>query len=171
MPSAIMTPPLFSGSPEKAIWIFTDGACAGNPGPGGWGALIRYPERMARLAGYEAHTTNNRMELTAPIKALQTLLDQSISLPITVVSDSQYVVKGITEWIHGWRRNHWKTSTRKDVENRDLWETLWTVATRVPTLSWQWVRGHNGHPENEEADQLAKSALLAKSNCFETHAI
>jgi ribonuclease HI len=140
---------------QERIDIFTDGACRGNPGPGGWGAILRIGEREKELWGGERDTTNNRMEMTAVIEALGAL-----KRPVTaaVHTDSQYVLKGITEWIHGWKRNGWKTSDRKPVKNADLWQKL--DALRAPhKLEWVWVKGHAGHPENERADQLANRGI------------
>jgi ribonuclease HI len=140
---------------QELIEIFTDGACRGNPGPGGWGAILRIGDREKELWGGERDTTNNRMEMTAVIEALGAL-----KRPVTaaVHTDSQYVLKGITEWIHGWKRNGWKTSDRKPVKNADLWQKL--DALRAPhKLEWIWVKGHAGHPENERADQLANRGI------------
>jgi ribonuclease HI len=140
---------------QELIEIFTDGACRGNPGPGGWGAILRIGDREKELWGGERDTTNNRMEMTAVIEALGAL-----KRPVTaaVHTDSQYVLKGITEWIHGWKRNGWKTSDKKPVKNADLWQKL--DALRAPhKLEWIWVKGHAGHPENERADQLANRGI------------
>jgi len=137
------------------IEIFTDGACRGNPGPGGWGALLRFNGTEKKLLGSEAETTNNRMELMAAIAALE-----SLTRPCQVVltTDSQYVKKGITEWIDGWKKRNWKTAARKPVKNVDLWQRLDT-AVSGHEIQWEWVRGHTGHPENELADQLANQAI------------
>jgi ribonuclease HI len=140
---------------DDRIEIFTDGACKGNPGPGGWGALLRYREHEKELSGGEAHTTNNRMELMAVISALEALKRPS---RVTVTTDSQYVKRGINEWIARWKRNGWLTAERKSVKNRDLWERL-DRALSVHQLEWHWVRGHSGHPENERADQLARRGI------------
>lgn len=142
------------------VHLFTDGACSGNPGPGGWGALIQAGGHEKELSGGEAHTTNNRMELTAAIRGLQAL-----TRPCHVVlhTDSQYVVKGITEWLPGWKRKGWKNSQGKPVENRELWEEL-EAATKPHKIEWKWVKGHAGHAENERVDKLAvKESLKFRS--------
>ncbi len=131
--------------------VFTDGACKGNPGPGGWGVLLRYGDHEKRLFGGENSTTNNRMELTAAIEALKAL---KRDCEVTVTTDSQYVRKGVTEWIATWKRNGWKTSAKKDVKNADLWKALDEEVQRHQ-VQWRWVRGHSGHVENEIADELA----------------
>jgi ribonuclease HI len=137
------------------IHIYTDGACKGNPGPGGWGALLRMGEHEKELFGGEPLTTNNRMELTAVIQALHTL-----KRPCSVVvhTDSQYVQKGISEWIKGWKLRGWLTSDRKPVKNADLWRELDEAVSRHQII-WRWVRGHSGHPENERADALANRGV------------
>ncbi|PQO23145.1 ribonuclease HI [Rhodobacteraceae bacterium WD3A24] len=139
---------------------FTDGACSGNPGPGGWGVLLQAREgdkviRERELSGGEAETTNNRMELMAAIMALESLTRPS---PITIVTDSAYVKNGITQWLHGWKRNGWKTSTRKPVKNAELWRRL-DAAQNRHEVHWQWIKGHAGHPENERADELARQGM------------
>ena len=136
------------------VEIFTDGACKGNPGPGGWGAIIRSGDRERELSGGEKLTTNNRMELLAAIRALEAL---KRPCEVTLYTDSVYVRDGITKWIHGWRRNGWKTADRKPVKNADLWQEL-VEAAAPHRVTWQWVRGHAGHPENERADRLACDA-------------
>ena len=138
------------------VEIFTDGACKGNPGPGGWGALIRHGTNEKELSGGESNTTNNRMELMAAIEALNAL-----TRPCEVVlsTDSNYVKDGITKWIFGWQKNGWRTADRKPVKNADLWQAL-LEAVRRHKIEWQWVRGHNGHPENERADKLASDAAM-----------
>jgi ribonuclease HI len=141
----------------KQVQIFTDGACKGNPGPGGWGAILRMGEHEKELSGGEAQTTNNRMELTAAIRAL-TALTQPCDVVLS--TDSKYVIDGITKWIHGWRRNNWINSQKKPVLNADLWRELAT-ATAAHKVDWQWVKGHAGHPENERADRLASDAAEA----------
>lgn len=138
------------------VKIATDGACKGNPGPGGWGAVIRAGARERDLSGGETHTTNNRMELTAAIRALQAL---SRPCHVTLVTDSVYVRDGITKWIHGWQRNGWRTADKKPVKNADLWQEL-LVAVATHRIDWQWVKGHNGDPDNERADRLASDAAL-----------
>lgn len=137
------------------IDIYTDGACRGNPGPGGWGAILRAGGAEKELWGGEASTTNNRMELTAAIRALGAL-----KRPVTarVHTDSQYVLKGISEWIHGWKRNGWRTADKKPVKNADLWQELDRLA-REHRLQWIWVKGHAGHVENERADALANRGI------------
>lgn len=138
----------------QQVQIWTDGACLGNPGPGGWGVLLRWNGHERTLSGGEAQTTNNRMELMAAIQALETL---KRPCQVVLTTDSQYVRKGITEWMINWKRNGWRTSARKPVKNADLWQRLDTAAQRHE-VSWQWVKGHSGHPENELADQLASEA-------------
>ena len=135
--------------------IFTDGACSGNPGPGGWGAIVRLGENERELSGGEAMTTNNRMELTAVVEALRLLEDPC---EIVIYTDSRYLKDGITSWIKTWKRNGWKTSTRTPVKNRDLWEAIDTAAARH-RIEWRWIRGHMGHPENERCDALAREAI------------
>ncbi|ROU02721.1 ribonuclease HI [Histidinibacterium lentulum] len=142
------------------LFAFTDGACSGNPGPGGWGALLQAKDgatvvRERELKGGEAHTTNNRMELLAAIHALEALERPAT---ITVVTDSAYVKGGITEWLAGWKRKGWTTSTKKPVKNEDLWRRL-DEAARRHKVTWRWVKGHAGHPENERADELARAGM------------
>ncbi len=137
------------------IHIYTDGACKGNPGPGGWGVLLRWKGHEKELFGGEALTTNNRMELTAVIQALQALRKPSHAI---VHTDSQYVQKGIQEWLRGWRARGWKTADRKPVKNVDLWQALDSQASRH-RLEWRWVKGHSGHVENERADALANRGV------------
>ena len=139
------------------VEIATDGACKGNPGPGGWGAVIRSGAREKDISGGENPTTNNRMELMAAIKALEALKKPC---RVTLSTDSKYVMDGLTKWIHGWRKNGWKTADRKPVKNADLWQELVT-ASAPHQIEWQWVKGHNGHPDNERADKLASDAALA----------
>ena len=133
------------------IKIYTDGACIGNPGPGGWGVVIINDENMQTLSGHEADTTNNRMELMAAIEALKAVAGKS---PVTLVTDSQYVRRGITEWISGWKRNGWRTASKGAVKNQDLWQELDRLNSNQ-SIDWQWVKGHSGHPMNEKVDQLA----------------
>lgn len=140
---------------SDVVEIFTDGACRGNPGPGGWGAVLRYKGAEKELFGGEDATTNNRMELTAVIRALEALKRPS---RVRLYTDSQYVQKGISEWIHAWKRKGWKTADRKDVRNADLWRELDALAARHE-IEWHWVRGHAGHAENERADALANKGI------------
>lgn len=143
----------------KTVEIFTDGACKGNPGPGGWGAIIRYGKHEKELSGGEKDTTNNRMEMMAAIRALDTLIE-----PCNVIlyTDSTYVKDGITKWVDGWQRNGWKTASKKPVRNADLWHELIGAVARHQ-IDWRWVKGHSGHPENDRADELACAAALAVS--------
>lgn len=142
------------------LFAYTDGACSGNPGPGGWGALLQAKDgdnviKERTLNGGDAETTNNRMELLAAISALEALERPS---RITVVTDSVYVKNGVTQWVHGWKRNGWKTSNKKPVKNAELWQRLDEVAARHD-VTWEWVKGHAGHPENERADELARKGM------------
>ncbi len=139
------------------VEIATDGACKGNPGPGGWGAVIRSGAREKELSGGERLTTNNRMELMAVIEALNAL---KRPCDVALSTDSRYVMDGLTKWIHGWRKNGWKTAAKQPVKNADLWQAL-VEATARHKISWQWVKGHAGHPDNERADKLASDAALA----------
>lgn len=141
----------------SVVQIFTDGACKGNPGPGGWGALLRTGVRERELFGGEGHTTNNRMELLAVIRALEALRRPC---SVEVYTDSEYVRKGITTWLASWQRRGWKTAAGKPIKNRDLWEALAEAASRHD-IRWHWVRGHDGHPENERADALANRGAAA----------
>ncbi|HEY3488295.1 MAG TPA: ribonuclease HI [Gammaproteobacteria bacterium] len=138
------------------VEIFADGACRGNPGPGGWGVLLRYNNVEKELYGAESHTTNNRMELLAAIKGLEEL---KRPCRVTVTTDSTYVKKGITEWLQGWKQRGWKTAGKTPVQNVELWQRLEQAAGRHEHVDWQWVRGHSGHAENERADQLANRAI------------
>jgi ribonuclease HI len=138
---------------EPTVELFTDGACLGNPGPGGWAALLRYKGSERELSGGEAMTTNNRMEMMAVIEGLKAL---SRSCTVSVYTDSQYVQKGITAWIHGWRKRGWKTADKKPVKNADLWQAL-DAARNGHNVTWFWVKGHAGHPENERVDALARA--------------
>ena len=140
---------------DATVSIFTDGACRGNPGPGGWGAILRYGDSERELYGYEPETTNNRMELMAAIVALETL---KRSCDVVLTTDSEYVRKGITEWLKQWKARGWKTADKKPVKNQDLWERLDRAAV-THRVRWEWIRGHSGHPENERADQLANRAI------------
>lgn len=139
----------------EVVEIYTDGACRGNPGPGGWGVVLRYKGREKTLYGGEPHTTNNRMELMAAIAGLEALKRGS---QVALTTDSQYVKRGITEWMADWKRRGWRTADRKPVKNVDLWQRLDEVVGRHQ-VSWHWVRGHTGHVENERADSLANQAI------------
>ncbi len=140
---------------EERVLLFTDGACSGNPGPGGWAALLRYRTQERELSGGEPATTNNRMEMLAVICGLEAL---KRPMPVRIYTDSQYVMKGVTEWLAGWKRRGWKTADRQPVKNVDLWQRLETALSRHQ-VEWQWVRGHDGHPENERVDALARAAI------------
>ncbi len=140
---------------ETLVRIYTDGACRGNPGPGGWGALLRYQDKQRELYGAESNTTNNRMELMAAISALEAL---KRPCKVIVSTDSQYLKRGITEWLPNWIKRDWKTAAGKPVKNLDLWQRLLQAIARHQ-VQWEWVRGHSGHPENELADQLANRAI------------
>lgn len=140
----------------KTVEIHTDGSCLGNPGPGGWAALLRYRGRERELAGGEVHTTNNRMELMAAIMALETLTEPC---QIVLHTDSQYVRQGITQWLPGWLRKQWKTASGAPVKNRELWERL-NAAIARHQIDWRWVKGHAGNPDNERVDQLARDQAL-----------
>lgn len=139
----------------KTVSIWTDGACSGNPGPGGWGALLRYGKTERELFGGEFETTNNRMELTAAIEALNALKEPCI---VELTTDSQYVKGGITGWINGWKKNGWKTANKKPVKNVELWQAL-DEAVQRHTVNWHWIKGHAGHEENERADELARRGM------------
>lgn len=143
---------------DKIVEIFTDGACKGNPGPGGWGVLLRYNGTERELYGYQPETTNNQMELMAAIQALETL---TRSCEVVLTTDSQYVRQGITEWLAGWKRKGWKTAAGKPVKNQELWQRLDNAAARH-RVDWRWVKGHSGHDENERVDQLANKAIDEK---------
>jgi ribonuclease HI len=142
------------------VEIFTDGACSGNPGPGGWAAILRAGKHEKEISGGEASTTNNRMELMAAIHGLEALKKPS---DVVLYTDSRYVMDGVTRWIHRWKLNGWRTSDKKPVKNDDLWRALDAAATRHIT-SWKWVAGHSGHPENERADALARAAITTVRN-------
>jgi ribonuclease HI len=143
-------------SADNTVNIYSDGACKGNPGRGGWGALLVAGEHRKEICGGEADTTNNRMEMTAVIRALESLKRPS---DVAVHTDSQYVQKGISEWLPGWKRRNWRTAQGKPVKNQDLWQQLDALAQRH-RIEWHWVRGHAGHPENERADALANQGVL-----------
>ncbi len=140
---------------KKTVEIFTDGACSGNPGPGGWGAILRFNGTTKELFGGEAETTNNRMELLAAISALNALKEPC---EVLLHTDSKYVMDGISKWIHGWKRNGWKTADKKPVKNGELWQAL-DEANRRHKVNWLWVKGHAGHVENERADELARMGM------------
>ena len=142
---------------QQVVQLFTDGACLGNPGPGGWGALLRLGDREKELSGGEAQTTNNRMELMAAIAGLEAL---TRPCRVELTTDSQYVKRGVEEWMARWRANGWRTSDKQPVKNRDLWERL-SAAVASHEVRWHWVKGHNGHDENERVDELARQAALA----------
>jgi ribonuclease HI len=142
---------------DKKVVIYTDGACKGNPGPGGWGVLLQYGDKTKELCGGESETTNNRMELQAAIEALTVLSRQC---DIILYTDSTYVRKGITEWLAGWKRNGWKTAAKKPVKNADLWQQL-DEASQRHDIDWRWVKGHSGDPGNEKADELANKGIPA----------
>lgn len=139
----------------KHVKIYTDGACRGNPGPGGWGAILRYGSNEKILSGAEEHTTNNRMELSAAIYALAALKE---TCQIDLYTDSQYVQKGVSEWLDNWKKKNWKTASNKAVKNDDLWQLL-DKETARHQINWHWVKGHSGHPENELADSIANQAI------------
>ncbi|WPZ34824.1 ribonuclease HI [Thalassobaculum sp. OXR-137] len=139
----------------EKVQVFTDGACSGNPGPGGWGALLRWRGNVKELSGGEAETTNNRMELMAAISALEALTRR---MQVDLTTDSTYVRDGITKWMKSWKARGWKTADKKPVKNRDLWERL-DAATQRHDVDWHWVKGHAGHPENERCDELAREAI------------
>lgn len=140
---------------EQVVDIYTDGACSGNPGPGGWAAILRYREHEKEITGGEPDTTNNRMELTAAIQALEALKRPS---RVRIHTDSAYLRDGITKWIHAWKEKGWKTAARKPVKNKDLWQRLEAAEARHE-VAWHWLRSHVGHPENERADKLARGAI------------
>ena len=145
---------------SKLVTIHTDGACSGNPGPGGWGAVLEYGGHEKELSGAEAETTNNRMELMAAIQALEALKRPS---RVRLVTDSVYVKDGVTKWIHGWKKNGWKTAAKKPVKNEDLWRRLDEAAQRHD-IAWEWIKGHAGHAQNERADALARAAIATLSD-------
>ena len=144
---------------NKTVTLYTDGACKGNPGKGGWGVLMRYGNHEKELFGGEAHTTNNRMELTAIIQGLAAL---KRPCAVVIYTDSQYVKNGMEQWIHGWKKNGWKTAAKQPVKNEDLWRQLDQLAAQHQ-IQWQWVRGHAGHAENERADALANQGVASVS--------
>ncbi len=148
----------------KKVEIFTDGSCLGNPGPGGYGAVLNFGEHRKEISQGYKHTTNNRMELLATIEALKCLTE---SCEVNLTTDSQYVKNGINQWIKGWKKNGWKTSTKKPVKNVDLWQQLDAQVNRHK-MHWFWVKGHSGHPENEACDQLARKAAESKNLLVDT---
>ncbi len=142
-------------TPRPKVLIHTDGACSGNPGPGGWGAILESGPHRKELKGGEAHTTNNRMELTAAIEALEALKGPS---DVELYTDSNYLRGGITGWMNGWKRNGWRTTDKKPVKNKELWQRL-DQAEAMHNVNWHWVKGHAGHDENERADELAREGM------------
>ena len=140
---------------DKVVHIFTDGACKGNPGPGGWGAILQYDASMKEIKGFSPNTTNNIMEITAVIEALKSL---KRSCNIIITTDSTYVKNGITDWIHTWEKRNWKTANKKSVKNKELWKKL-NLETQRHQITWKWVKGHSGNPNNERADELANEAI------------
>ena len=139
----------------KQVQVYTDGACSGNPGPGGWGAVLRFGDKERELCGGADNTTNNRMELTAAIEGLRALNEPC---EVVLTTDSTYVKDGITRWLANWKKNGWKTAAKKAVKNQDLWQEL-DLQTSRHSVQWQWVKGHSGHPENERADALANQGM------------
>lgn len=144
----------------KTVELFTDGACSGNPGPGGWGAVLRYKGVEKELSGYSPATTNNRMELTAVVEGLRALKEPC---QLDIYTDSRYLKDGITSWIRKWKKNGWKTSNKSPVKNKDLWEAL-DEASQRHRIAWHWIKGHAGHPENERADRLAREAIAKRGS-------
>ena len=147
-------------NPYNTVHIFTDGACKGNPGPGGWGAIMKYGDHVKELNGYSSKTTNNIMEITAVIEALKSL---TRPCAIILTTDSNYVKDGITQWIHNWKKKGWKTANKKPVKNKECWLQL-DVEVQRHQIEWKWVKGHSGHPENERADELANEAVEDNGN-------
>ena len=145
---------------NNIVHIFTDGACKGNPGPGGWGAIMKYGDHVKELNGYSSKTTNNIMEITAVIEALKSL---TRPCAIILTTDSNYVKDGITQWIHNWKKKGWKTANKKPVKNKECWLQL-DVEVQRHQIEWKWVKGHSGHPENERADELANEAVENNGN-------
>ena len=146
-----------SDKPLKKVDIFTDGACKGNPGPGGWGVILRMGQHEKEMSGSDPATTNNRMEMTGAIRGLNALIEPC---RVTLYTDSRYVIDGITKWVHGWQKKGWVNASRQPVRNADLWHEL-IEAARRHQVDWQWVRGHDGHVENERVDKLASDAALS----------
>ena len=149
-----------NSSSLQHVLIYTDGACKGNPGPGGWGAIMKYGDHVKELNGYSSKTTNNIMEITAVIEALKSLTRPCV---IILTTDSNYVKDGITLWIHNWKKKGWKTANKKPVKNKECWLQL-DVEVQRHTIEWKWVKGHSGHPENERADKLANEAVENNGN-------
>lgn len=147
----------------RCVEIFSDGACSGNPGPGGYGTILRYGKHEKELSGYAAETTNNRMEMQGAIAGLEALKQPC---QVRLISDSQYLVKGMTEWIEGWQRKGWKNSKKEEVANRDLWEELLDLAKKHQ-IEWVWVKGHDGHLENERCDELARLEIIQAAENIE----
>ena len=143
----------------KKVKIYTDGACKGNPGRGGWGAVLQYGNSEKEISGFQAETTNNIMELTAAVEALKLLKEPC---EITLTTDSTYVKNGISKWIFSWKKNGWKTASKKSVKNKELWQEL-ELLSKNHSINWKWVKGHSGHPENERCDQLANEAISKMS--------
>ncbi|PLX97349.1 MAG: ribonuclease HI [Desulfuromonas sp.] len=150
-------------TPQKYVEIFSDGACSGNPGPGGYGTILRFGEHVRELSGYAPETTNNRMELLGAISGLEALKEPC---RVRLTTDSQYLVKGMTEWIAGWQKKGWKNSKKEEVANRDLWERLLEL-TAKHQVEWVWVKGHAGHEENERCDELARSEITRAADSGE----
>lgn len=150
-----------SGAARRRVAVYTDGACSGNPGPGGWGAILAWGEHERELWGGEPHTTNNRMELTAAIRALEAL-----KRPVTVdlFTDSEYLRNGITQWLPRWKANGWRTAAKQPVKNADLWHEL-SRLSEIHSIDWHWVKGHAGHPQNERADALARRGIEEAKGC------
>jgi ribonuclease HI len=144
---------------RSIVNIFSDGACSGNPGPGGYGTILRYGKHVKELSGYDSETTNNRMEMLGAIRGLEALKQPCA---VRVTTDSQYLVKGMTEWIFGWQKKSWKNSKKEEVANRDLWERLLELSN-VHQIEWVWVKGHAGHEENERCDELARLEIIKNS--------
>ena len=143
----------------KKVKIYTDGACKGNPGRGGWGAVLQYGNSEKEISGFQAETTNNIMELTAAVESLKLLKEPC---EITLTTDSTYVKNGISKWIFSWKKNGWKTASKKSVKNKELWQEL-ELLSKNHSINWKWVKGHSGHPENERCDQLANEAISKMS--------
>ena len=141
---------------KEIVYIYTDGSCKGNPGPGGYGCILKYKDRTKELKGQEKETTNNKMELTAAIEALSALKKPS---RVVLSTDSQYLMNGITKWVDSWIRRGWLTTAKKPVKNKDMWEKLLRLSEKH-TIDWKWVKGHDGHPENERCDKLANEAII-----------